>query len=188
MTNKKIYIILTDTGTMFTKTIKAYTRKPYNHASISLDSSLLDVYSFGRKTPRNPFIGGFVKENIQEGLFEQARCAIYSCEVTEEQHRKMEKFIKDTERNKDQLRYNLLGLAGFILNKPIKRENAYFCSQFVATVLEYGEVISFQKPTSLITPHDIQEEKIFKLVFQGNIDDFHTNRNNLHLNSIELPV
>lgn len=36
MSNQKIYILLTDTGTLFTRLIKLYTKKPYNHASISL--------------------------------------------------------------------------------------------------------------------------------------------------------
>src|SRR5690554_5588184 len=85
MGEKTFYIILTDTGTFFTRMIKLYTKKPYNHASISFDSILKDVYSFGRKTPRNPFIGGFVKEDITGGIFKQARCAIYSCTATEEQ-------------------------------------------------------------------------------------------------------
>ena len=38
MIEKKVYILLTDTGTLFTKLIKLYTKKPYNHASISFDS------------------------------------------------------------------------------------------------------------------------------------------------------
>ena len=67
MTEKKVYILLTDTGTLFTKLIKLYTKKPYNHASISFDLELLEVYSFGRKTARNPFIGGFVKEDVNKG-------------------------------------------------------------------------------------------------------------------------
>ena len=46
---KKVYILLTDTGTLFTKSIKTYTKAPYNHASISFDVGLEELYSFGRK-------------------------------------------------------------------------------------------------------------------------------------------
>ena len=88
MTEKKIYILLTDTGTLFTKFIKLYTKKPYNHASLSFDSELSEVYSFGRKTARNPFIGGFVKEDVNEGLFKQANCAIYSLTVNDVQFKR----------------------------------------------------------------------------------------------------
>ncbi|USK36883.1 hypothetical protein LIS77_13090 [Cytobacillus firmus] len=68
MSNQKIYILLTDTGTLFTRLIKLYTKKPYNHASISIDPELKEVYSFGRKTAKNPFIGGFVKEISEENF------------------------------------------------------------------------------------------------------------------------
>lgn len=43
----KIYLLLSDTGTVLTKLIKTYTKMPYNHASIAFDSKLREVYSFG---------------------------------------------------------------------------------------------------------------------------------------------
>lgn len=91
---KKVFLLLTDTGTLFTKMIKYYTKKTYNHASTSFDPHLMNVYSFGRKSARNPFVGGFVKEDIQAGLFEQARCAIYCCEVSDTQIKKVNHYIK----------------------------------------------------------------------------------------------
>ena len=66
---KDVYIVLTDTGSVFTRMIKFFTRKPYNHVSISLDEDLETLYSFGRLKPRNPFFGGFVEEKIDEGTF-----------------------------------------------------------------------------------------------------------------------
>lgn len=44
-----VYLLLTDTGTVFSTAIKKYTRKPYNHASLALDQQLTEVYSFARK-------------------------------------------------------------------------------------------------------------------------------------------
>ena len=58
MIEKKIYILLTDTGTLFTNLIKLYTKKTYNHASISFDSELSEVYSFGRKTAKTHLLAG----------------------------------------------------------------------------------------------------------------------------------
>ena len=129
MIEQKVYILLTDTGTLFTKLIKLYTKKPYNHASISFDSELSEVYSFGRKTTRNPFIGGFVKEDVDKGLFKEANCAVYALTVNEVELQKMNGYIKEIEAQKGEYRYNLLGLLGFLLNKPIKRKKAFFCSR-----------------------------------------------------------
>lgn len=169
MIEKKVYILLTDTGTLFTRLIKLYTKKPYNHASISFDSELSEVYSFGRKTARNPFIGGFVKEDVDKGLFKQANCAIYALSVNEVQMKKINRYIKEIEAQKGEYRYNLLGLLGFILNKPIKRQKAFFCSQFVATVLKESNIIDFGKSPSLVAPNDLQKVSKFEFVYEGEL-------------------
>jgi hypothetical protein len=182
---KKVYILLTDTGTIFTKLIKLYTKKPYNHASISFDSELRDVYSFGRKTTGNPFIGGFVKENMKEDFFKQAKCAIYSFAVTEDQMEKMNHYIKEMEEKKDDYRYNFLGLFGFILNRPIKRKKAFFCSQFVSTILKECNIIHFEKPPSLITPYDLQKTSEFQSVYEGQLAAYYNKSNS---EEVHLPI
>ena len=50
---KKIYIILTHTGTILSKIIKKYTKDEFSHVSISLDVDLKEMYSFGRLNPYN---------------------------------------------------------------------------------------------------------------------------------------
>lgn len=175
MTVKKGYILLTDTGTVLAKLIKFYTKKPFNHASITFDSELNEVYSFGRKSAANPFVGGFAKEDMKTNLFNQANCAIYCFEGTEHQFERMQRYIKNIEAQEHQYRYNLLGLFGFILNKPIKRNKAFFCSQFVATVLKQGNLVEFEKPLALISPNDLKEVFKLHLVYQGKLKDYTKN-------------
>ncbi|WP_068672234.1 hypothetical protein [Oceanobacillus sp. Castelsardo] len=173
MARKKVYILFTDTGTLFTNLIKLYTKKPYNHASISFDYTLSEVYSFGRKTDWNPFIGGFVKEDVKKGLFKQADCAIYSITISEYQMKKMNRYINEIEVEQECYRYNLFGLLGFIVNKPIKRKKAFFCSQFVASVLKECDIIDFEKPSSLIAPYDLQMISKMELVYEGKLKAYH---------------
>lgn len=172
MTNKKIYILLTDTGSVLTKLIRLYTKKRYNHVSISFDVDLREVYSFGRKRMNNPFNGGFVRENIREGLFKEATCSIYSITVTENQIENMKAFIKKIEREKDVYRYNFLGLFGFLFNRPIQREKAFFCSQFVASVLQEGKVLDLNKQPALISPSDIEGCTALELVYEGKLKHY----------------
>jgi hypothetical protein len=68
---KKIYIILTYTGTILSQIVKVYTRREFSHVSISLDEDLTKMYSFGRLNPYNPFSGGFVHEKINQGTFKR---------------------------------------------------------------------------------------------------------------------
>lgn len=172
MAEKQVYILLTNTGSLLTKLIKLYTKKPYNHASIAFDRELLEVYSFGRKTARNPFIGGFVKEDVVTGLFKQADCAIYSITVTEDQIQKLKHYLKKIEARKKQYRYNFLGLFGVMFNKPINRRNAFFCSQFVAFVLKQSAIMDFEKPLALIAPYDLQCISTVQFVFEGKLKDY----------------
>jgi hypothetical protein len=172
MAEKQVYILLTNTGSLLTKLIKLYTKKPYNHASIAFDRNLSEVYSFGRKTARNPFIGGFVKEDVWTGLFKQADCAIYSLHVTEDQIQKMKQYLQEIEARKKQYRYNFLGLFGVMFNKPLKRKNAFFCSQFVAFVLKESAIMDFEKPLALIAPYDLQCVSTVQLVYEGKLKDY----------------
>ena len=45
---KKVYIVLTNTGTFLSRIVNVYTRKEFSHVSISLDENLNYMYSFGR--------------------------------------------------------------------------------------------------------------------------------------------
>lgn len=173
MMDRKIYVLLTDTGTFFTKMIKLYTKKPHNHASLVIDEHFNMVYSFGRRNPRNPFIAGFVKENIRGSLFRNADCAIYCVTITEKQFQKIIGKIREMEANKDDYRYNLLGLIAVVLNMEFDRKNAYFCSHFVATILEESGIqINKQKPLSLVTPHDIKESASLDLIYEGKLSSY----------------
>ena len=107
-----VYILLTDTGTLFTKSIKKYTKAPYNHASISFDPELNDMYSFGRKKPNNPIHGGFVKEDIFTGTYSKypnTTCVIYKLEVTDRDIEKMKRVLNIFIKNQNKFLYNLIG-------------------------------------------------------------------------------
>ena len=82
---RKIYIVLTYTGTILSKIIRVYTKAEFCHVSLSLDKRLNKMYSFGRLNPYNPFIGGFVHEGINIGTFKRfknTKAEIYEIEVT----------------------------------------------------------------------------------------------------------
>ncbi|NYF26368.1 hypothetical protein [Sporosarcina sp. JAI121] len=172
ISEKKVYILLTDTGTILTRLIKSYTKKNYNHASIAFDTELIEVYSFGRKTAKNPFIGGFVKEDIHSVLFKQAHCAIYSLTITNDEFQRMSQYILEIAAKKEHYRYNFIGLFGVLFKTPIKRKNAFFCSQFVASVLKESKAIEFEKDLSLIEPSDLPDSADFQLIFEGKIKGY----------------
>ncbi|WP_040950591.1 hypothetical protein [Gorillibacterium massiliense] len=168
-----IYVLLTDTGTWFTKVIGLYTKANWNHASIAFDAELRDVYSFGRKHPANPLSGGFVKENLHTGiLFQSASCAIYRCPVSQSQYNRIRECIRMFEQNRDIYKYNLLGLIGLMLNIAYERKNAFFCTQFVAMVMGNSGIPLSEKPYPFVTPVDILNSRVLQPVYQGSLQTY----------------
>lgn len=172
MSEQNIYLLLTDTGSLLTRTIKLFTKKKYNHVSLAFDAGLTDTFSFGRKKANNPFIGGFIQEDVTSDFYSQAKCAVYALTVTEEQAAVMRGYVSCFEEDKDKYHYNLLGLVTALLNKEWDRENYYFCSHFVATVLVEADVLQSRKPVSLMRPTDVLEALPFIPLYEGNLYHF----------------
>lgn len=168
----KIYLVLTATSSLLSKTIKLYTGASYNHASIALSPDLNDLTSFGRKDINNPFIGGFVKEDISHAFFLNAHCSIYTCEVTLEEYTHLQTELAYYHQLQDFFRYNFLGLLALAVNVNYKREHAFFCSEFIATLLEDCEIYQFDKSPNLVTPQDLQASSIFKPLYTGTIKNY----------------
>lgn len=165
----QVYIILSDTGTWFTRVVKLYTKAPYNHASIALDSDLKEVYSFGRKRTENPLLGGFIKEDLNGPLFHSATCAIYRCEVNEQQYGQLKAIISRFSKESHLYKFNIIGLFGVMLNKQIHRKRAFFCSQFIAWLFEQVGYRLVEKNSALTTPADLGEAEALELMFNGKV-------------------
>lgn len=172
---QNVYIMLTDTGTLFTKSIKKYTRAPYNHASISFDPDLQELYSFGRKHPSNPMNGGFVREDIFEGTYSkypETTCVIYRLEVSEREIVKMKRVLNVFKKNQHKFLYNLLGVIGVSLKEPVEFSNSYFCSQFVAEILHRSGVRLWGKLPALVTPDDFRTNDRLHQVYEGKLFEY----------------
>ncbi|MFX3636313.1 MAG: hypothetical protein ACE3L7_05015 [Candidatus Pristimantibacillus sp.] len=170
-----IYVLLTDTGTRFTRLIKEFTNAPYNHASLALDAELNEVFSFGRKVANNPLIAGFVREDLYNGTFRQfpnTRCKLLQLRMTEQQHTDAIQIIRDFQKKQHMYRYNLIGLLGVLLKLDLKTDHAFFCSQFVAETLRESGLQLWDRPSTLVTPNDFLEHPQFEAVYEGLLYDY----------------
>lgn len=140
---KSIYLVMSQTGSMLSRTIKLISRKNYNHISISLNGNLNYMYSFGRKHPYNPFIGRFVVEGVDMGTFlrfKNTKCRVIRLEVSDSQYEMLCSNIYDMIENKDKYKYNLVGLflAAFNIHKTFN--NKFYCSEFVKYIFEKSDI------------------------------------------------
>lgn len=188
MDHKKVYILLTHTGSLLSRLIKRYTKEPYSHVSIAFDHDLNEVYSFGRKNPRNPLIAGFIEEDIRHGtysIFSETTYSLYSLDVDSVQYGKLKDTMLEFEKIKERSSYNLMGLLGVYIGYPINRTYAYFCSQFVAFAFEQSGIFVFNKPFGLVTPKDFRTCCDFNLVKTGKLIYFNSDEN-LQQNLMEI--
>ena len=155
-----VYVVLVHSGTGVSKAIKAISHSEYSHASICFDSSLDKMYSFARKDPRNPFIGGFRYESIGKGFYDQKEIpyAVYVVPCTENQVKKMKKRLNYFIQNQEKFTFDFTGLVTNylgIVNNPAHR---WFCSRFVADVLNAGA----PKNTPYVAEPSLQDPDDFK--------------------------
>lgn len=171
---KKIYIILTQSGTFISKLLKFISKKPYNHASLALDKSLYEFYSFGRKVPRNPFIGGFVVEHKNTGVYEifgKSPSVVIELPVTDEQYDKIKETLQTFLNNKDTYKYDFINLAFVYTKYHLNRKNRFFCSQFVAFVLNAAGIPTSSAPEH-IQPIEFLQLENSSVVYRGDIQDY----------------
>lgn len=168
-------MVMTQTGSLLSRTIKLYTKEPYNHVSIGFDKNLDKIYSFGRKNPRNPLFAGFVEEDINDGvykIFKDTTCRIYKMEISDREYIRLKRKIDLFDRRKDKYKYNLLGLVTLMFGIPLQRKNHYFCSQFVARVLYSSKIVDFEKDFSLVKPNDFDSIENTVLVYEGKLSEY----------------
>lgn len=170
---KKIYIVLTYTGTILSKLVKMYTRREYSHVSIALDQELEEMYSFGRLYPYNPFLAGFVQEYKDKGTFKRfknTKTRIYSLQVDDEQFDSLVNVIKNIKENKLDYHFNFWGLLGVIIHYKIKRENFFYCAEFVKYVLEQSNIE--KDLPELIKPEDFKKISGLNIVYSGMLKEY----------------
>ena len=170
---KKIYIVLTFTGTYLSKIIKWWTKNEFSHVSISLDRQLQEMYSFGRKNAYDIFRAGLIHEYIDKGTFKRfknTKCKIYSLEVTNKQYEIIKKEVLEMYDNKEKYKFNILGLIGAGFNKKIRKEKSFYCAEFVRYLLDESKI--FTGLPNAVKPEDFKLIKGLEQVYQGYLRDY----------------
>lgn len=172
---KKIYIVLSQTGTLFSKILRLFTGAEFNHSSISLDSSLTKMYSFGRLNPYNPFIGGFVEEGKNIGTFKRfykTKALVFEVEIDDAKYQAMEYFIDYLMCHKNEFHYNYLGVFFAIFKRNFEAKKRFYCSQFVRTFLGCFNVENANELPRIIKPIDFLKLKNKTIIYKGLLKNY----------------
>ena len=164
MSRRKVLILLTKFPNTSSKVLQRLTGCGYTHASIGLDEDMNTFYSFVTK--------GFIVEKLTRYLKPERKpfpCMLYEIPVPEQTYREISALLSGFVENKPLLRYNRLGVVLGLLHIARKRENHYFCSQFVAEILRQGQAVQLSKDSALYFPKDFEKIREARELFRGDL-------------------
>lgn len=148
--NKRIItVLLTRYYSTFSDVIYWISGRGYTHASLSLDDEGEVYYSFNFK--------GFRKEHPGRSRKKCRKSVCFRLEISGESFDRIKQRLEEMEQNTETLHYSWLSLFLCLLHIPCKIENHYFCSQFVAEMLELTGSICLNKKASLYLPNHLPE-------------------------------
>jgi hypothetical protein len=172
---KYIYVVISRTPTSIGKIIRRILKGKYNHASISLDEGLSQIYSFCRLSISNPLVGGIIRESaftLNMGIEEDVPINIYCIPVTLEEYELISKFIYDVYNDTEVYYYNFLQAIGLISNKKHAVYKTYICSEFVMEALRQAGIQLTSVESYKVTPTDISTIMRKFIYYSGNLKDY----------------
>lgn len=172
---KDVYIVLSQTGTALSRVLKLVTGAEYNHASISLDSTLRELYAFGRVDPMNPVIGGFVKESRVRGTFKRfskTKILVLRRRVPDELYHEMYRYLEDMYKRRYEFKYNYFGLFFAAAKIHFAQSKHFYCSEFVRFVLLKFGMNEAEKLGEIVKPVDFMTLDGWQTVYCGDMQNF----------------
>ena len=173
--NKYVYIVISQTGTILSRILKAFTHREYNHASISLKDDLSVMYSFGRKHPYNPFLGRFVTESPDFGTFKRfanTKILLLKVYMGDEEYQCLSSLLNSMLENSRDYKYNYLGLYCAAVNICHKSPNRYYCSEFVKELLVRSNVTGAKELKNIVHPMSFIGLPNTDTVYRGKLRDY----------------
>lgn len=148
---KTVSVVLTKYTDRLSNFLYMFCGFGYTHASISLDDESGKMYSFNYRG----FCIETAKKHRRRGV---ERSAGFTLRISDEAYERLKEEIEHFIANKPDYKYTKFGVLMCFLKIPFKRKNHYFCSQFVAEMLNKSGAVKLKKSPSLYLPNTIWSE------------------------------
>ena len=153
-----VFIILTSGDSKLSAAIRKFSGSTYSHATIAFNEELNPCYSFGRNTEESLWTTGFVQTNPYSKLWKvheesEIPYAIYVTFVDKAAYNKMQQRLEDFKSNPEKYKYNFVGLLRILFKLPSKHAEKWFCSAFVAEIINSGKRLD--KDSTLFKPEEV---------------------------------
>lgn len=143
---KKVNILLTKYSDWISNIVYVLCGRGYTHASISLEENADIYYSFNY----HGFAVETVNKHRKRGV-RKSKCIRF--EISDQSYDNIRQMIHEIEQEKSTYKYTRLGVLCCILHIPFHANKRYFCSQFVAELLENSGAIQLSRPSYYILPN-----------------------------------
>lgn len=147
---KTISILFSTYTDVASKVVYLLSNRGYTHVSIALDSNFEYFYAFNTK--------GFRKEYPRKHKNRTKNNICLKLEVSKKQYTKLENILKEFKRKESTYSYNWLGLIFCLFKLKLPRKNKFFCSQFVAKLLEKAGILKLKKDSGKYLPNNLMKE------------------------------
>lgn len=144
---KTITVLFTRYSDKISNLIYFITGRGYTHASLALNEGDNCYYSFNFKR--------FRMEHPEKHKNRCGMSAAYLLEITDKEYEDIKNLIDDMVKKKERFGYSCIGLFLSILGISFEKNNRYFCSQFVADILQQTKSVCLSKNPSLYLPNDL---------------------------------
>lgn len=147
---REISILLTKYSDWISNLVWHFCGRGYTHASIALEDEPGKYYSFNYR--------GVAVETIEKHKrrgVRRSRC--YRIKISDTAYQMIREKIQRFMEEKDTYSYTRLGVLCCICRIPFQWEKHYFCSQFVAELLEQSGAVELKKTSSLFLPNHFIE-------------------------------
>ena len=164
-----VHILLTRSGTWFSRLIHLATQDDYTHASIGLDGPAGPFYSFARKYEHFALPAGLVEEQVT-GRRRAVPCCHYELRVSQDPYIALRRQLQAMYAQREEYHYSVLGAFACYFNLSLQRRHHFFCSQFVAGLLADCGAVELPKPPTLLRPADFCSLKGLRPVHRGLLE------------------
>lgn len=160
---RQLYVMVSQTNTGVARLIRAATRYPYNHVSLTLDPDLRRWYSFARYVQDAPLYSGFICESV-ERLCDgdgDAQVRIFRVEIPERNARRLEQLLEQPDHS--HLIYNYFDALVSALGIHLPVPDCHTCLSFACEVLGQ-EHLNIRSLCEQLEPCRIYEGSLADLV------------------------
>ena len=169
MEERAIHILLTRSGTWFSRLIHLATQDDYTHASIGLDGPAGPFYSFARKYEHFALPAGLGEEQ-GTGRRRAVPCCLYELRVSQDTYIALRRQLQAMYAQREEYHYSVLGAFACYFNLSLQRRHHFFCSQFVAGLLADCGAVELPKPPTLLRPAAFCSLKGLRPVHRGLLE------------------